>query len=332
MDVVFVIDASDSMTYRAPEGDPMRDPSQCNPAHNCYPFEDVKDAALAFVDQLYFPYDRVAIVTFDDGARPVVFSGSFDGCDSDGDGVFEYSAFSDDKVEVQNAITNLEVIEPQICDTTTGPCRQYARDGLGDIIDLDGNGIGDTYLGFDCPVYHRTGNPDTCGTTSIGQGLRMAGCEFGNKNTFRQESLWVVILLTDGATNGPSYVCPNSTWTKPFCRDNNATTRHCFDAGDTLCLSRGGVLDPDDYDTDDFARDMADFVAEEQGALIFTIGLGQLVQTSIPIDANGWGAGEQLLRYSADTGGGKYYFAPSGNQLRAIFLDIASNLATRLTQ
>jgi len=314
MDVVFVIDASDSMTYAATDpNDPMRDPSQCNPVHNCHPFEEVKDAALAFVDQLYFPYDRVAVVTFDDGARTDL-------------------GFSDNKADVQNAITNLEVIEPDICDTTSGPCRQYARDGLGDIIDLDGNGVGDTYLGFDCPIYHRTGNPDTCGTTSIGRGLLMAGDEFSNEDTFRQESLWVVILLTDGATNGPSYTCPNSTWTKPFCRDNNATTRHCFEADDESCLARGGVFDPDDYDTDDYARDMVDFVSEDQGALIFTIGLGQLVQTSIPIDSNGWGAGEQLLRYAADVGGGKYYFAPSGNQLRAIFLDIASNLATRLTQ
>jgi hypothetical protein len=38
------------------------------------------------------------------------------------------------------------------------------------------------------------------------------------------------------------------------------------------------------------------------------------------------------LKYAADTGGGKYYYAPGGNQLRDIFLDIAQNLATRLTQ
>jgi hypothetical protein len=45
------------------------------------------------------------------------------------------------------------------------------------------------------------------------------------------------------------------------------------------------------------------------------------------------GAGEQYLRYAAEeVGGGNYYFAPSGNQLNEIFLDIARNLATRLTQ
>ena len=119
---------------------------------------------------------------------------------------------------------------------------------------------------------------------------------------------------------------------------------------------------PDRFDADDYARDMADFVAEDQEALIFTIGLGPLVRTSTPrvlvdLEAepikpievpNGsggwqdvncdtmaedcWGAGEQLMYYSAEVGRGKYYYSPGGNQLRAIFLDIASNLATRLTQ
>ena len=358
MDVVLVIDTSDSMTYDAPEGDPMRDPSQCNPIHNCHPFEEVKDAAKAFVDQLYFPYDRVSVVTFSDSAHVDL-------------------GFSDKKSDVIAAINGLNVIDPPVCPTASGPCRTYQRyldndpiygNNNGNIydepyVDANGDGIPDTYIGFDCPVFHwpapiGTGNPDTCGTTSIGKGLLFAGDEFANPDTFRQESLWVAILLTDGATNGPSYVCPNTTWSNPFCRDNNALTRHCFTADDTSCLANGGVFDPINYDTDDYARNMADFVSQDQHALVFTIGLGPLVRTSIPrvefdltakppipkLDGGGhqidcgtladdcWGAGEQLLRYAADTGGGKYYYAPSGNQLRDIFLDIAQNLATRLTQ
>jgi hypothetical protein len=39
-----------------------------------------------------------------------------------------------------------------------------------------------------------------------------------------------------------------------------------------------------------------------------------------------------MMKYAADVGRGKYYFAPTGDQLQAIFLDIAQNLATRLTQ
>ena len=111
-----------------------------------------------------------------------------------------------------------------------------------------------------------------------------------------------------------------------------ATSRHCFQEDASYCLAAGGVYWPDRYDADDYARDMADFVAKDQNALIFTIGLGPLVQSSEPLDANGVGAGEQLLLYAAETGGGQYYYAPGGNQLRAIFLDIAQNLATRLTQ
>ena len=115
------------------------------------------------------------------------------------------------------------------------------------------------------------------------------------------------------------------------------------------------------YDADDYARTMADFVAVDQKALIFTIGLGPQVRTSEPrvlydldtgkpkqqwdstngtwVDINCdtladdcWGAGEALMRYAAKVGKGKYYFAPSGNQLRDVFLDIAQYLATRLTQ
>jgi len=352
MDVVLVIDTSESMTYRADPDDPMRDPSQCNAVNSCHPFEEVKDAAIAFVEQLYFPYDRVAIVTFDNGARPVVFSGDY-GTEGDGD----YVAFSDNQAEIVAAIRGLEVVEPDVCNTVEGPCREYERDEDGNIIDDDGDGVGDTYLGFRCPVYNgpdeiRTGNPETCGTTSIGRGLVKAGNEFANPRTFREEALWVAILLTDGAANGPRYTCPHGTWEgAPFCRDLQLS-RHCFEADDNYCLAAGGALDPDDYDADDYARDMADFIAEDQGALIFTIGLGNLVRTSVPrarLDANGlpttekcesgepiddcMGAGEQLLRYAAvEVGGGNYYFAPSGNQLEQIFLDIASKLATRLTQ
>ena len=361
MDVVFVIDASDSMTYDAPAdiNDPdhyLRDPSQCNPLHDCHPFEEVKSAAEAFVDQLYFPYDRVAVVTFDDHARVDL-------------------PFTDNRNDVKNAINALGVVDPGDCSSYpgTGPCRDYERyadcsgtppaawahgncDGDPSneaYIDDNGDGFGDVYYGFRCPVYPLTGNPDTCGTTAIGRGLHFAGNEFANPDTFREEALWVVILLTDGAANGPSYTCPHGTWAgPPFCRDLQLS-RHCDDEVNTAaCQAAGGALDPEDYDADDYAHDMADFIAKDQNALIFTIGLGNLVRTSEPrarLDAEGnptdvkcdtgepvsdcMGSGEQFLRYAAeDVGGGLYYFAPSGAQLQEIFLDIASNLATRLTQ
>jgi len=326
LDVILVIDASESMTFDAGTDDPMRDPSQCNVNHNCYPFENAKDAASALVNLFNFPDDRVSIVTFDNSARVDL-------------------KFSTDKTEIQSVINNLKVVAPEICDTTSGPCREYERDDQGNIIDLDGDGIGDRYLGFRCPVYFLTGNPSTCGTTAVGQGLYIAGNELANENTFREEALRVVILLSDGAANAPSSVCPHSTWIgSPFCRDLQLT-RHCNEAGDNTCLAMGGIYDPDNYDADDYARDMADFVAGEQGAHIYTIGLGDLVRTSQPraqisnpgelcnsdepID-NCIGAGEQLLKYAANIGGGVYYFASSGSQLDDIFQGIFSDVFSSL--
>jgi Flp pilus assembly protein TadG len=360
MDVVFVIDASDSMTYDAPLGDPMRDPAQCNPGNECHPFREVKDAALAFVGELYYPYDRVAIVTFDNSARPAVFSGTFPD---------DYVAFSNNRADIEAAINDLKVVDPGVCGDPDldppppGPCRQYARDASDNIIDVNpADGIGDFYLGYDCPEYRKLENPQTCGTTSIGKGLQVAGAEFSNQNTFRQEALWVVILLTDGAANGPSYTCPPRTWIAPFCRDLSID-RHCPE-GDASCIAKGGFYLENGFDADDYARDMADFLGEEQNVLIFSIGLGDLVKSSDPqflFDlATGepvlapspdpphdigpvrcddvtneacWGAGEQAMRYAAEkVGRGHYYFAPTGAQLEEIFLDIAQNLATRLTQ
>jgi Flp pilus assembly protein TadG len=324
MDVVFVIDASDSMTYDAPEGDPMRDPGQCNPLHDCHPFEEVKDAAKAFVNELYMPYDRVSIVTFDNSAKVDFSFADFDKVPD-----------ANKKTAVLSALEGLEVTKDvKVCPQDNydpGPCRQYVRYADNDpvygnndgnwynepIVDSDGNGIGDTYIGFDCPDFRLTGNPQTCGTTSIGKGLNVAGVEFSNKDTFRQEALWVVILLTDGAANGPSITCPNRTWTAPYCRDLSLT-RHCLQ-DDTACLAKGGVYLDNAFDADDYARDMADFVGEEQGALIYTIGLGDLVRTSVPRAkisdptqkcsevpydpvADCYGAGELLMRYAADVG------------------------------
>ncbi|HMK07653.1 MAG TPA: hypothetical protein VK449_01350, partial [Anaerolineales bacterium] len=96
--------------------------------------------------------------------------------------------------------------------------------------------------------------------------------------------------------------------------------------------------------------------APGQGAVIFTIGLGDLVINN-PCWPGYGGAcdpdlGERLLRYSAGVGDdgnpaspgdpcvgaptgtdcGNYYFAPSGAGLMRVFEAIASRIFTRLTQ
>ena len=92
VDVVLVIDSSESQAYDAPSmqayngrSDLSCDPTSfgvigqdyglnvnactlaCNddPSHPCYPFQQVKDAAKDFIDNLYEPYDRGAVVRFD---------------------------------------------------------------------------------------------------------------------------------------------------------------------------------------------------------------------------------------------------------------------------
>lgn len=372
LDVVLAIDTSESMTWDAEPLTPMRDPYQCNPVNECHPFREVKEAAKTFVDQLYFPYDRVSIVTFDQTAKYVLH-------------------FTDDETKnnaayIKSVIQNLTVFSPEVCPSAGGgPCREYERyEDCGErgncngdwsdepIIDENGDGIGDTYLDFRCPElsgyggsYPANDNAYPCGSTNIGAGLRFAGNEFGGATTanpppdppitIRTDSLWAVILLSDGAANssyGIEDYCVSDE--NPICRDKWADTRHCHPSSTNYltCLARGGVSDPDAYDVMDFAMDMADFIFDDQQALIFTIGLGPDVLRKAgvefacnpespdynPTDCERGDNGEHLLQYAADPdgdetpAGGEYYYAPTGDQLREIFLDIAKKLATRLTQ
>ena len=204
----------------------------------------------------------------------------------------------------------------------------------------------------------------------------------------------MAILLTDGAANAsipnpadPSIVniyCPPTTWNDlpntPFCRDASATIRHSLLHGSKQ--NPDNVYDPGQYDADDFARDMADLTGcpadnpwdkswcydslsytpnqGGQGALIFTIGLGEDNMLHNPYGDPQ--AGEKLLRYIANVGDdgepnpdpsdpkpktifqdpclnapvgascGNYYFSPDSSELTRIFEDIASRIFTRLTQ
>ncbi len=80
LDVVLVIDRSESMTYGPDynhplaENDPMRDPFHCNSqaptdgsgdAGSCQPFDAVINAAVAFTNILVKDYDYASIITFD---------------------------------------------------------------------------------------------------------------------------------------------------------------------------------------------------------------------------------------------------------------------------
>ncbi len=382
VDAVLIIDRSDSMTngVTSPSG---KDPSECNVnpppfsgsggfSGSCEPFDDVKRAADSFVDELFYPYDRVAVVTFD---RFVHCST----CGSAGSSRL-YLALTSDKLEIHNRIRNLWVYQAgndnaptpanaglngETCwnipgfpdamvDPPDGPCRNY-----------DSSTVGSNYITLDCPVTRPPlyGSFESCTTTNIGGGLAAAANEFAA--SMRKEALWVAIVLTDGAANSSTdssgilkYGFCNGGLGKnqPYCRDEESEvpvgsgdylqTRHCYsilnENGDPIMDNHAmcmGVTNPtwdipgieDDglhYDADDYARDMADWLSMNN-VLTFSIGLGKLVTSSSVGDPKD---GEQLLKYVAGVTGGLYYYAPTGNELRAIFAKIADNIATRLTR
>jgi hypothetical protein len=343
IDLVLVIDTGESMTYDAPAGDPLRDPSVCNYADTgdgmpgeCHPFEEIKQAAVDFIRAAtYFPYDRVAIITFNKVGTTVL---SFSDLNYSTTDPGEITAIES---TIVSRIENLTVYEGQGVCPSGQPCRVYDGPSFASFA------CGGGYLFPDDPRDPSTfdedlNDPSECPSTNIGAGLLLAGNEFATP-PIRQNALWAVILLTDGAANAGA--CPRSTWGEQryetdwltlWCRDPYAATRHCADPDNMeRCLHGGGVWDPSNYDADDYARDMVDFVAYDQQAYIYSIGLGHIVINSSIGDPD---AGQQLLLYAANTGDGDigdaglYFYAPDTTQLRAIFQAIADNIAIRLSQ
>jgi hypothetical protein len=362
MDVVLVIDISESMAFDGIGQD--RDPSYCNANSSCQPFEAVREAASEFIGKILDKNvdeeeDRLAIITFANGWS----SGLNQGTHFRPNGVPYWTS---DRAEAEQILSDLKVYEPGICasntwmggDTIYGACRNYNEDG--------------EYMNLDCnycvgggpsapPYYNPTDITDFSPymTTNIGGGLLRAGNMFDHQT--REDALWIVILLTDGLANAtdmlpsdditdiytyPIGFCPD--WTN-LCQDDNVSSRH-------------SIAQPN-YDADDYARDMADFVGcfsnnpaagcpveGGQGAIIFTIGLGEEVQNTYT-EVSGRPYGASLLRYIAAVGYdgnpntdlcenvsdyeescGNYFFAPEGGQLDEVFEAIASRIFTRLTR
>ena len=362
VDLVIVLDSSQSMAaeggnypnHYAPGdyddyGDPSRsdmpqdDPSQCNPTNTCHPFLEIKEAAKALVDKLYFPYDHVAIVTFDRDAHEAL---SLTG---DGYGIdYDTMTSAQIKAAIRANIDALTVFQPpQACIYPLAPPQTDTETHCinNPLLPKEEPAVGTVDV-FNYPMFVASApnyNPSSIAAGNIGGGLGAAGDEFGNA---RDNSLWVVIVLagspaTTGCTHTTGFfvtdcagknttaqgrICPgtpgNPDWVEPLCRDNLASSRHASSSPS--------------YDADDYARDNADWIAgPDTSAIIFSIGLGNLVITSPAGDPD---AGEQLLTYAAmgaggsDANHGAYYFSPDAFGLQAIFLEIANNIATRLSQ
>lgn len=350
LDLVLVIDTSSSMAFDSPAG-AFPD---CNDSKSCDPFEAVRAAAIKLIGSLWFPYDRVALVTFDGVGRVDLQLAECDFADSESKKACIIQALEDMRIQ----------------DNWVDPNRS-PEDNCG----------------------QWTPNPSGCMTTNSGHGLRIAYTElFDNRRDeslavvlFLSDGVanaanmipnpaqvtdwhcpsgtfWNVSQEYDEATLDPDKIVADLEFIRlyenligmtgpPFCNDGIGDERHT-------------VADPY-YDADDYARDWADFLAcfpgelgigacgvEGLGATIFTIGLGDQVTNhmyAVPARGMDPDLGEHLLRYIANIGFdgnpyndpckdvpiagqcGNYYFAPDGDKLDGIFDAIGKRIFTRLT-
>jgi hypothetical protein len=274
------------------------DPSLCNPNH-CEPFESVRTAATGFIDNLYFPYDRLAIVTFDRSPalnQPLT------------------TVKGDALASLNSIVLNFQPGNPP-CDFI--PSAESA------------------------PVQP---DPSGCTTTNIGGGILGAASALTDPGLARYDSLWVVVVLTDGAANHTmpqvgfsNGYCPASTWFQPGCNTIGGEEWSCPICRDVAGLATRHSSTSSKYDAEDYARDRADELAKlrtdadkKSEMIIFTIGLGdQVVHTAYGKPD----AGQELLEYVKDQAGfGGYYASPSAADLGNIFSDIAQQIFTRISQ
>jgi hypothetical protein len=356
LDVVLLLQNSESMAFDT--GNP--DPSVCNPLNACEPFETVKAAAKDFTNTLYFPYDRIAVITYNQLANlDLPLSDQSSG------------------PNVNTVIDNLKLFVPAECPYTSeavqalldpigappnppspaapwypggdpkSPCRKYTDAHV--------------YSGrYDCPMFYATNadgtassarDPSWCGSTNSAAGLAMAGNHFqgayptGSTIPVREDAVWVILLLGTGAPNiahddHSLPLCPASTRSRPSCRDLDVLTRHCW-TNTAPCMqstpypvdathSMSSTYNQTDYDAYDRAMDMVD-VEVQNGISIFTIGLG-FQNVSPAGDINNLPTGETFLKYAATKSGGIYRPTATASGLSAIFLEIANKIATKLTQ
>lgn len=322
IDLVLIIDTSGSMsqeTYTAGDNNRLdhssEDPAVCNgnATTPCEPLNSVKNVADEFIDNMFFPYDRVAVIAMTNQQANAP--------DRNPVAVLH---LSDSETNVRSAIAGLRVFEPPVCNFTTrepstGPCISHAT----------------SIPALECFKYRDSGINDvsSCNSSNIGGTFYLAALEY-SYGLIREDSLWVAVALLSGPANAtdaqpgyPDGLCPSNTWNSPinpYCRDASVSTKH--NTGDPL------------YDADDYARDAAYYLADPvngQGVTVFTIGLGYQIRNQVKGDAN---AGESLLQYAATTAGGasanhgEYFYSPDSSGLAAIFSKIADNIFTRISR
>jgi len=294
LDVILVLDRSASMASDSSNSDP----SLCNP-NNCEPFESVRTAAAGFINNLYFPYDRLAIVSFDRG-------------------VTLDQPLTSDKSAALATLSSLTVY-PQPGDP---PC-DFVPSAESIPIQPDPSGCTTTNIGGGLlGAASALTDPGLARYDALWVVVLLT--DGAANHTVAQGS---------GFPNG---YCPASTWFQPGCNTINGEEWSCPICRDIDGIATRHSSSSPDYDAEDYARDQADALValrtdanNKSEMIIFTIGLGDQVTNTVYGKPD---AGEELLQYIADAADGSYYRSPTADELSKIFEDIAQKIFTRLTQ
>ncbi len=333
IDLAIVLDRSSSMTFDGAEKDPVL----CSPMQSCYPFEDVRNNAWRLVNKLYFPYDRVTLVSF--SRRVLVF---------------------DPTQNVFRQITTGELVNTTFMISDKNQAMAALQDN--NIFNID------TCVRFHGCYDNDMPGVDYTANTNTGGAIRTATSVLAVQGR-RRGSVWMMLLLSDGAPNATDPwgqftggFCPPTTWSwggtytvpgydppnrassfpfaYPYCRRANVypggppsgdpdmpynqISRVCLYApqypGGPYPKCAAGTTITDtlglQYDAADYMRDQADYMGSN-GIVAFVIGLGKEVADSDRNQSTTWNctpipgvqdcsrernAGERLLRYVADVG------------------------------
>ncbi len=292
VDVVLSIDTSESMTYDAPPGDPQRDPAVCNPTKTCHPFEEVRAAAIAFVNRMDFPYDRVAIVTFDRSATLV-------------------QTLTNDRDALLAAINGLTVFQ---LDPGSPPCSTYYPPNPQACTSTNqGGGLKVANAAFFTPSPRLEA---LWVTVHLSDGAANAsGPEDGYPYGFCPATTWVqpfcrdAFISTRHTSGDPDYDADDYArdWAEALGRPGPPAPAPNGNGVLVFTIGLGDLVINNTYGDPNAGEDLLRFIASTN-------------YTSDPCASSATG-----------TSCGNYYFAPTGAELQEIFEAIASRIFTRLT-
>ncbi|MFP4323855.1 MAG: vWA domain-containing protein, partial [Anaerolineales bacterium] len=192
----------------------------------CMPFRQVKDAARNFIQRLDFVRgDRVGLVTFSAQAQvvypnigprnpanvtdapPPMMVSEEDAIRTLNQfvGIYENPSGDNDRCLAQTA-----AVADVDANVFVANDIRAANSDADDTNDIDPSTFTfELANGLRPFAYEVTAQ---CSTTNVGDGLRAANALLTDVDTIRRDSVWVTILLSDGATNSSYYINPNNTF------------------------------------------------------------------------------------------------------------------------